>query len=60
MKKICLILLVMVFIIPCAIAESLSAWGYENETVSRQWESNLFFERMHTLTGVNVQGHLLP
>ena len=57
MNKICLILLVMVFIIPCAIAESLSAWGYENETVSRQWESNLFFERMHTLTGVNVQGH---
>ncbi len=39
------------------LAVSLTAVGRETETVTREWESNLFFPRMEELTGITVTGH---
>ncbi|MBQ8093540.1 MAG: extracellular solute-binding protein [Clostridia bacterium] len=52
-----LLLVCCLFCLGSAVAEPLTALGYDTESVSRNWESNLFFSRMAELTGVEVTGH---
>ena len=57
MKKVFMVELFLMLFFSCAMAESFQAWGYEAETITREWENSAFFERMHELTEVDVRGH---
>jgi len=55
MKKYAVIALVMSLCLCAACAQAFSLTGFETESVSREWESNLFFSRMTELTGIQTQ-----
>ena len=46
MKKVFMVELFLMLFFSCAMAESFQAWGYEAETITREWENSAFFERM--------------
>ncbi len=51
-----LLALVMLVALPGAYAEgAFSMAGYDDEATGHNWETNLFFERMEALTGVELQ-----
>lgn len=54
MKKLAVLLLVMSLCLSAAGALAFSITGLETETVSREWETNLFFKRMTALTGIET------
>lgn len=54
MKKLAVMLLVMCMCLCAAGAMAFSITGLETESVSREWETNLFFQRMTALTGIET------
>ena len=54
MRRSCaiLIILVMLFLSCCSMADGLVMAGYEGSTNGRKWENNLFFKRMEEKTGL--------
>lgn len=56
MKKLAAALCALLCLLaPAALA--LEITGLETETVTREWETSLFFSRMEALTGIAVQAH---
>jgi len=54
MKKFAAIVLATLLSLGAASALAFSMTGLETETVSREWETNLFFKRMNELTGIET------
>lgn len=53
-------LFIAVWLLLCgSAAQALEMTGLETETVTREWESSLFFARMEALTGVQVSAHAI-
>lgn len=57
MKKTTILLAALLISMICASAYALDVTGYESDSVEREWETNLFFERMQKLTGIEVSAH---
>lgn len=57
MRKFAAAALAAALCLSSASAQALTVTGLETETVDRQWETSLFFERMQQITGVAVQAH---
>lgn len=55
MKKTVAMMMALFMCLSAAGAQALTVTGLETETVSRSWETSLFFSRMQALTGVEVQ-----
>ena len=54
MKKLAVLLLTMSMCLCAAGAMAFSITGLETESVSREWATNLFFQRMTALTGIET------
>lgn len=57
MKKIAAMILAMSLCLSAVSAQALTVTGLETETITREWETSLFFSRMEALTGVAVSPH---
>jgi len=57
MKKTAVLFAVLMLTLFAVSAQALTMTGLESETVTREWKSSLFFERMEEMTGVAVEPH---
>jgi len=57
MKRIATLMVFGWMCLVSASAFALTITGLETDAVDRQWETNAFFSRMQTLTGVTTQAH---
>lgn len=57
MKKTTAILLMTLICLSAVCAKALTVTGLETDMVDRAWETNAFFSRMETLTGVRAEAH---
>ncbi|MBR5289045.1 MAG: hypothetical protein IKU34_10730 [Clostridia bacterium] len=59
MKRLAAVILVMMFCFAALQAQAFSLTGLETESVSREWKTNRFFERMTKLTGIETDASAL-
>ena len=55
MKKLAVLVLAASFCLPVCTANAATLIGLENDSLERNWENHLFFQRMESLTGIHME-----